>query len=60
MGISEVVDIISCIFLLDLEDTVKKIFSNSKGRRTLPGEVTKRFRSRKGFLDFCEWIETNI
>ena len=44
---------------LDLEDTVKKIFSNSKGRRTLPGEVTKRFRSRKGFLDFCEWIETN-
>lgn len=42
---------------LDLEDTVKKIFSNSKGRRALPGEVTKQFRSRKGFLDFCAWIE---
>ena len=44
---------------LDLEDTVKKIFSNSKGRRTLPGEVTKQFRSRKGFFDFCLWIEKN-
>lgn len=42
---------------LDLEDTVKKIFSNTKSRRALSGEITKKFRSRKGFLDFSAWIE---
>lgn len=44
---------------LELEDTVKKVFSNSKGRRPLPGNIAKQFCSRKGFLDLSVWIESH-
>lgn len=44
---------------LELEDTVKKIFSSSKGRRPLPGNIAKQICSRKGFLDFSAWIESH-
>lgn len=44
---------------LNIEETVKKLFSNSSGRRSLSGEMTKQFRSRKGFLDFSDRIETH-